>query len=191
MNATLQTLIEHYGYLAVLLGTFLEGETVLILAGFAAHLGHLELTWTIAAAFCGSWFGDQLYFFLGHLNGDRWLTRFPSWQPRARQVNQLLQRYDTPLILGIRFMYGLRIIGPFVMGMAHLSVTRFALLNGLGAFVWATLIGSAGFFLGAALETLLGDIQHLEMRLLLGVASVGLILGIIHWLRRGRRKDIR
>ena len=31
----LQHLIEAYGYPAILLGTFLEGETVLILAGFA------------------------------------------------------------------------------------------------------------------------------------------------------------
>ena len=31
----LQRLIENYGYAAILIGTFLEGETILVLAGLA------------------------------------------------------------------------------------------------------------------------------------------------------------
>ena len=45
---SLQSLIEHYGYFAVFLGCFLEGETVLVLAGFAAHMGYLSLPGVIA-----------------------------------------------------------------------------------------------------------------------------------------------
>ena len=50
---TLQSLIENYGYLAILIGTFLEGETIVILAGFAAQLGYLELPWVIVTAIAG------------------------------------------------------------------------------------------------------------------------------------------
>jgi membrane protein DedA with SNARE-associated domain len=32
----LQSMIENYGYAAILVGTFLEGETILVLAGLAA-----------------------------------------------------------------------------------------------------------------------------------------------------------
>ena len=32
----LQSIIENYGYAAILIGTFLEGETILVLAGLAA-----------------------------------------------------------------------------------------------------------------------------------------------------------
>src|SRR5688572_33421924 len=39
----LTQLLDHYGYLAVLVGTVLEGETILILGGFAAHQGYLHL----------------------------------------------------------------------------------------------------------------------------------------------------
>ena len=38
----LEHYIETYGYLAVMIGTFLEGETILVLAGFAAHQGYLQ-----------------------------------------------------------------------------------------------------------------------------------------------------
>ena len=58
----LQSIIENYGYAAILIGTFLEGETILVLAGLAAHQGYLVLSWVILAAFVGSLCGDQLFF---------------------------------------------------------------------------------------------------------------------------------
>ncbi len=61
----LQSIIEHYGYAAILIGTFLEGETILVLAGLAAHQGYLVLSWVISAAFLGSLCGDQLFFIWG------------------------------------------------------------------------------------------------------------------------------
>jgi membrane protein DedA with SNARE-associated domain len=41
----LQSIIRTYGYAAIITGTFLEGETILVLAGLAALQGYLELTW--------------------------------------------------------------------------------------------------------------------------------------------------
>ena len=37
------SMIETYVYLAVLVGTFLEREPILVLGGFAAHGGYLSL----------------------------------------------------------------------------------------------------------------------------------------------------
>ena len=45
--------LAEYGYWAVLGGTLLEGEVVLLLAGFAAQQGVLYLPAVIAVAFCG------------------------------------------------------------------------------------------------------------------------------------------
>ena len=61
----LESLLNEYGYPVLLIGTFLEGETILILGGMAAHLDYLSLGWVIACGFLGTLFGDQLYFFLG------------------------------------------------------------------------------------------------------------------------------
>jgi hypothetical protein len=41
-------LLSDHGYFAVLAGSLLEGETVLILAGFAAHQGCRSLAWVVA-----------------------------------------------------------------------------------------------------------------------------------------------
>ena len=67
----LQAFIENYGYFAVFAGCFFEGETVLVLAGFAAHLGYLSLPWVAATAAAAGFCGDELFFTLGrHYGAD-------------------------------------------------------------------------------------------------------------------------
>lgn len=176
---TLQSLIENYGYYAVFAGTFLEGETILIMAGFAAHSGYLALPWVILVAFCGSLFGDQLYFFLGRQHGWRILQRFPKLRARAKIVDALLARHHTPLILVIRFLYGLRTVGPMVIGMSGVPAPKFVGLNIIGAAVWAVAIGGAGYLFGDALELVLTDVKRYE-EIALGVIA---LIGIVIWLK--------
>ena len=78
----LQSIIENYGYAAILIGTFLEGETILVLAGLAAHQGYLVLTWVILAAFAGIsfffiWGANTVRrFYPGGLAGSRKRKKF-------------------------------------------------------------------------------------------------------------------
>lgn len=69
-------LIQNYGYLAVAVGTFLEGETILIMAGAAAHRGYLTMPMVIMVGTIASFFGDQLYFYVGRRYGAALLKRF-------------------------------------------------------------------------------------------------------------------
>ena len=175
---TISSLIDHYGYLAVFIGTLLEGETVLVLAGFAAQRGYLDLRIVIAVAFVGGFLGDQILFFVGRRYGSRIVARFPAITQRIAAVDALLSRYHAPLIFGIRFMYGLRIIGPMAFGMGRVSAGKFFLFNLLGAMVWAVLIAGAGFMFGQTLELMLTEIKQYEL------LAVGLIVlgGLLTWL---------
>lgn len=184
---TLQYLLEHYGYLAVFVGTFLEGETVLVMAGFAAHRGYLELPWVMLIAFVGSFLGDQMYFFLGRRHGRAILARFPRLQPRAAQVNALLQRFHAPLIVALRFLYGIRTVGPMAIGMSEVAALRFVFFNMLGGLIWAPLMAGGGYLFGNALELVLEDARGYEEAALWGLLALGALLGLIHWLR-GKRK---
>lgn len=182
---SLAELTLSYGYLAVFLGTFLEGETVLVMAGFAAYGGYLNLYWVMGVATLGSFMGDQLFYFLGTRYGRQILERFPILKPRAARVLALIERYHTPLIPGIRFMYGLRIVAPLVFGMSAIPWYRFFLLNLLGALVWAILVSGAGYLFGEVLELLLADIHRYEAILLasLAVAGIAVWLGYL-WRHR-------
>ncbi|MGD8263555.1 MAG: DedA family protein, partial [Desulfobacterales bacterium] len=147
----LQSIIENYGYAAILIGTFLEGETILVLAGLAAHQGYLVLTWVILAAFLGSLCGDQLFFYLGRKHSQAVLSRRPTWKQKAEKIHKMMNRFQTPMILFFRFLYGLRTVAPFVIGMSSVSFKKFILLNAAGALVWAVAVASGGFLFGRAL----------------------------------------
>ncbi|VEA46434.1 membrane protein [Salmonella enterica subsp. arizonae] len=41
----INTLITHYGYAALVIGSMAEGETVTLLGGVAAHQGLLKFRW--------------------------------------------------------------------------------------------------------------------------------------------------
>ena len=183
---TLETLVNTYGYLALLVGTFLEGETVLVLGGMAAQRGFLYLPWVILVAFAGSFCGDQLFFFLGRRHSDFILNRRPAWKDRTEQARTLLHRYQTPVILGFRFLYGLRSIIPFAIGLSGVPLRRFFFLNMAGALVWAAVVGTGGYLFGHGLELVLGDLKRYEHLVLGGVAVAGFLVWVFYRFRRRR-----
>ena len=148
-----------YGVWAVLIGTFLEGESILVAGAIAARHGYMSITSVLAAALVGSFVGDQLYFFLGRIYGRKFLLRRPKWKGRVAQVHRLLDRYHAAFILGFRFLYGLRTVAPFVLGTSSVSAKRFVPLNFMGALLWSLTIGGMGYAIGKmSLTTLLaGD----------------------------------
>lgn len=168
----MQELLHIYGYLAVLVGTFLEGETVLALAGLAAHQGWMSFPVVVAVAVLGGFIGDQFFFFLGRHYGDRILNHHPGIAAKAPRVKALLKRWDAPLVMGIRFMYGLRIAGPIVIGTCGIPRWRLALFNFIGALIWAPLVASVGYGAGHALAPLLDDLKRMEIIVLIVFACV-------------------
>ena len=185
---TLDQLIVTYGYWAILVGTLLEGETILLLGGFAAYQGYLVLPWVIVAAFIGAFCGDQLFFFLGRRYSGRILSRLPSWQSRIDKVHKLLERFQTWLILIYRFMYGFRSVTPFVMGISSLPTRRFILFDFIAVLGWAALIGTGGYLFGSGLQVLMGDLKKHEIKILIAIAAMGLCILMINFFRRRRRK---
>ncbi len=181
---SLEALISTYGYAAIAIGTFFEGETVLVLAGLAAHQGYLKLPWVLLCGFLGTLCGDQLYFYVGRVKGMRILEKRSNWRSMSQRVFDLLRRHQSLLILGFRFLYGFRTLTPFLLGASGIPPVRFGLLNFLGALFWAISIGVCGYFFGHVLEFLVGDIQRYEVRLFVSLAMLGVIVWSIHWFQR-------
>ena len=184
MNATAAQWIAHYGYLGVFAGALLEGETILVLAGFAAHQGQLDFATVLLLAFAAGTLGDQLFFWFGRMSGPLLLARHEGLARAGVRVGSLLRRYDAALVFGIRFMYGLRIAGPIAMGALGVAPARFALFNVLGAAAWAPLVGGAGYLFGHAVQAWMGDFEHYEAIALAAIVGVAAALSLAHrWLR--------
>ncbi len=183
-----ESLLKTYGYWAVFIGTFAEGETILILGGFAAKLGYLALPWVILAAFVGGLCGDQLFFYLGRTHSQWLLAKLPLWKERVNKAQRLLERFQTPVILGFRFIYGTRAVVPFVIGMGSVPIRKFIFLNTISALVWAIVVGMGGYIFGNILEIIVGDIKHYERFIIAAIAVIGIALWTVHRYRYKRKR---
>jgi membrane protein DedA with SNARE-associated domain len=181
---SLADLITTYGYGAVGIGAFIEGETVVVLGGLAAHRGYLELPWVIFSAALGALVGDQFYFYLGRAKGKTALEKRSNWKRKSEKVFALLDRHQTWFILVFRFLYGFRTVTPFIIGASHISPTRFLFLDLLGSAIWATIVGTSGYLFGSALEAIFGNIKKYELFAFAVLAAAGILVWIYHFIKR-------
>jgi len=181
----IEPLIREYGYLAILVVNMFEGETIVLLAGAAAHFGYLELPWVMASGLAGCVAGDQLWYFLGRRWGPRILSVRSSWQERAERVHRYLRRHQDLLIFTFRFYYGLRAVTPFAIGSAQVSALRFCVLNFASAVLWTIVFAFAGYFLGDAAERLIADKRYVPYAI--GATVLGVFVAFL--LARMRRRS--
>lgn len=182
-----QEIIQNYGLWVVLIWTLIEGETGVILAGSLAQQGYFDIRLVALTAFIGALIGDQSYFWLGRYYGNRIFTRFPRLGVHAQRARNLLERYHTPFILGNRFMYGVRIAGPMVVGTTSIPSLRFTGLNMVSGALWATSIAGLGYLFAGATELIISNVQIAEKVALVLVVGVGIAAWFFHrW--RGRTR---
>ena len=180
----LGSLIETHGYWVLAAGCLLEGETILVLAGLAAERGYLHPFGVVVVASVTAFIGDQILFWLGRWRGPALLARWPSIAAKAGRVHELIERYHLPVIIGMRFAYGLRIPGPILIGMSPVPALRFGVINAFGAVLWACIVGGVGWLSGAAAETVLGDVKHIEVWLFAGLVAVAAAIWLVRRLLR-------
>ena len=109
------------------------------------------------------------------------MPQHPAWQNRAEKVHRLLHRYHDLIMLGFRFVYGIRIMTPIVLGMnQRVKTSRFMILNAIGAVIWSVAVSAGGYLSGYALEGFIKDIKHYELEIILTVLIVGVILWAFH-----------
>lgn len=184
----LDALISAHGYWVVLLGTFLEGETVLVLGGVAAHQGLLRLPGVMLCAFVGSAVGDQLFFWFGRWRGLPWIARKATRQQVADRVRELAHRGGRPFLVGFRFLYGLRSITPLALGASGFPPARFLLWNVVGAALWSVAVAGLGYILGQAAEGMIGRFRHHSQRFLAVLVAVAAVVWLARWVSRTARK---
>jgi membrane protein DedA with SNARE-associated domain len=184
----LKEYLQVHGYWVLFVGTFLEGETILIFAGFLAYQGYFSIYGVILAAFVGSFLGDQAYFHLGRRKGPLLLKIFTSFAKKFRKALRLIEKYGSFVAFISRYTYGFRILLPIILGMTNLASRRFLLLNLASAFSWAMVFSLAGYLFGKGASVFIGDLQRYEPYLLLVLAMltgcVWLSHFVVHWWRR-------
>ncbi|EGC6937701.1 DedA family protein [Salmonella enterica] len=191
LRMDINTLITHYGYAALVIGSMAEGETVTLLGGVAAHQGLLKFPLVAAAVALGGMMSDQLLYLLGRCYGGKILRRFPRYHTKIRRAQKMIQRHPYLFVIGTRFMYGFRVVGPLLIGASRLPPKIFLPLNIVGALIWALLFTTLGYLGGEVIAPWLHDLdQHLRHGVWLILAIV-LVVGVRWWLKRRGKAEAR
>ncbi len=161
-------LLATYGYWAVFVFIAIEstgipfpGETMLLVATmFAGTTHHLSLPLIIVAAASGAILGDNLGFLIGREGGYYLLRRYGSAlhiDERKLKLGQyLFMKHGSKVVFFGRFVAVLRAWAAFLAGTNRMRWPDFLLFNALGGIVWATLVGTGGYYLGDTIHRLKG-----------------------------------
>jgi membrane protein DedA with SNARE-associated domain len=193
MNA-IHAFLVSYGLIVVYLGVIIEGESVLVAAGFLAHQGVMNPFAVFLAAFAGSLTGDQLLFYAGRYFGNTRLVQRQMARPVFASILERVQKNPVLLSLSVRFIYGARTVGPLALGIAGVRPLLYTGLNAISAAVWAALFTLIGYLCGQTIEQFAGRLHGPEVKIAVAAAiAIGALL-VLHfgraWLmNRPRRQN--
>jgi len=180
-------IVDALGYPSAGLGILIEsagipfpGETLPLLAAAWAAAGHHSIGLVVFFGFVGATAGADLGYFLGYRGGRPFVERFGAiLRIRPEQLARaelFFARHGDKAILAARFVLGLRTWASMLAGMARMPFWRFQVFSALGGFIWAAVIGTAGYFLGSNLPLLEAIIRAIGLGGLAFVIVIALAL---------------
>jgi len=172
--------IAKYGYVGVVIGTFLEGETTVLLGGIFSRLGYLSLLMVMLAAFIGTLLGDSTFFTIGRFFGKRIIERFEFIHKKVPLANKVIKKYGNFIIFTIRFLVGIRAVVLILLGCTNIRKTRFFIYSLLNAAVWSVFISVIGFLFGHVVFVFVTDIKRHEKIIVPVVLAIVTIMILVY-----------
>jgi membrane-associated protein len=172
LAASIFTVAEGIGYPLVFLIVVMEtgcgipfapGELATVTGGIAAADGRLAIELVIAIAAAGAIVGDNIGYQIGRLGGRRLLEtpRGPFARQRRAVIgigDPFFERHGAKAVFLGRWLPVLRVYASWMAGGARMPWRTFAFWNAAGGICWATSMGLAGYFFGAAAKTVMEDL---------------------------------
>ncbi|WGS52323.1 VTT domain-containing protein [Paraburkholderia sp. D15] len=131
------------------LGVPIPAVPVLLFAGSAIAAGTLSFWPILGAAVLGALIGDGAWFAAGRLYGRRLMAALgrlsPAIDAKVEKARSLFERYGVPLVAISKFVPGLGLITPPLMGTTAVDTKIYAIWDLAGALAWANfwLLGGA------------------------------------------------
>ncbi len=172
-----QQFVENYGYWAVFIWTFIEGESVFIAAAALAAAGIMQPWKVIVVAALGAFAGHMFFFALGRWKGMQVIESIPLFARHYPKANIILDKYAHWSIFIFQYLYGTRIVAAIIFGCSSIEFWRFFLLQIVNCITWAFVIYAVGHALGLAGMAILHRFGIIGLLLVVGIATlVGLFL---------------
>jgi membrane protein DedA with SNARE-associated domain len=154
--------IAKYGYIGIFIGTFLEGETTVLLGGIFSKLGYMSVWVVMLYAFAGTFVGDFTFFAIGRFFGKNIVERFDFIRNRVPLANKVIRKNGNFIIFMIRFLVGIRAVILILLGCTNLRMSKFLTFSILNSVAWSILISLVGFAFGEVVLVFVSDIKKYE-----------------------------
>lgn len=164
---------------ALFVGFVLPGETVAVLGGVAARLGHAPLSGVLAVTVAAAIIGDSVGYEVGRHVGTRLLRMGPlrDRQEGIQRAQAFLARRGGSAVLLGRWVALFRALMPAMAGASRMPYGKFLAYNAAGGIAWGVAVVLLGYAAGASYSTI-------EHRFGTGVAIVlaaVVVIALVVW----------
>jgi len=133
------------------IGLPIPAAPALLAAGALAAVERLNASLALAAAVGASVLADYLWYRAGAA-GSGVLDRFLQRNPRSKMLRlaeQLAARYGSRALLFAKFVPGLSLAAPPLIGLSGTGAAQFLIFDGLGSLIWAGCWVGIGYCAGS------------------------------------------
>ncbi len=184
----MEEFLRQYGYFALSAGTFLEGETAILVASSLVHTGFFKGPYTVIFAFLGSFMSDWLYFIIGRLNGTYFVEKRPKLKMKLAPAQNFFKTHRIQILFSYRFLYGFRVLLPLMIGMSDIKILHFLGYSLLAGLLWATTISTVGYWVGIIFDLTTRSFEENVLLVVVGFSCLGLLVG--YFVKRITEKSI-
>ena len=169
-------------------GLIVPGETAIVIGGFVAGQGHIDVILLIAIAWFAAVAGDLLSFALGRRLGREFLVehggKVQITEARIEQVERFYDRHGGKAVFLGRWVGLVRAVSPFLAGSSGMPLRRFLPYDVLAAGGMVTVFALLGFIFWHSLDKVLAIARK-------GLLAVGIVIALavgivaaVQWLRK-------
>ncbi len=159
-------ILNHWGYWLVLffamfeavplVGLFVPGMSVVIVGGFLAKLGVLDIGDVIFFASIGAILGDLTGYLIGKTYGYSFISKYGKYfffkKEYFEKTKKLMNHHTGKTLIVGRFNSLTRAFAPFVAGSTDVPFLKFFVYNVVGGILWATTFVLVGYIFGKSYE---------------------------------------
>jgi len=160
-----------FSEVALFLGFFLPGDTLLIAAGVYAQHGKLSIVGVIAVAILAAIAGDSTAYYIGRRLGPRVFKNKDSIFFRADHVAKaevFYEKHGPKTLLVAHFLPVVRTFTPLLAGVAKMPYRRFVIFNATGDIAWAVSVTLVGYYIGSRIP----NVDHYILLLVLAAMII-------------------
>jgi membrane protein DedA with SNARE-associated domain len=176
----MEAYLAKFGYIGIFIGTFLEGETTVLLGGILSRLGYMDFNKVLLWAFLGTFLGDCTFFSIGKCFGRNVAERYEFLRSRIPLANRIIEKYGSYIIFLIRFLVGIRAVILLLLGCTDIKVRKFLLYNAVNSVLWSLAVTLVGFLFANVVYVFVHDIRKYEHYLMPAILVLVFLCVVIY-----------